>query len=157
MINKKTIETAREIRETAAQKWGCKVSEIDWSSCIGMALRGEKMEKEIIETEWMKEDKINAIEKRVDFFLEKKTGRGLEFLERIDNLIENAYRAAREYQEEKWERRAAEKEEEKKEVLRVKAALQERVENSFYWNKKTMASGKFFYVAGFKTIQIYDI
>ena len=47
-LSKKTIETAKEIRKDAARKWDCEVVEIDWVSCLGMAMRGEELEMETI-------------------------------------------------------------------------------------------------------------
>ena len=44
-ITKKTIEKAKEIRKEAAKKWACPVNEIDWVSCVGMAMKGEELEK----------------------------------------------------------------------------------------------------------------
>ena len=44
MINSETIKKAREIRRAAAKKWGCEVAQIDWASCVAMALRGEEIE-----------------------------------------------------------------------------------------------------------------
>ena len=44
-MTKKIIKIAKKIRERAAKKWRCAVSEIDWQSCVALAfadLRGEK-------------------------------------------------------------------------------------------------------------------
>ena len=43
MINRQTIQRAREIREQAALRWGGKPKDYVWSLCLSMAMRGEQV------------------------------------------------------------------------------------------------------------------
>ena len=48
-ITKEIVIEAKKIREQAAGKFNCPVAEIDWVSCVTMALRGEKIEVSNVE------------------------------------------------------------------------------------------------------------
>ena len=61
-ITKEIVEKARELRRQAAAHWGCEVSEIDWPSCMSIAMRGENQVFE--QTEEEKEMEMKRIEKR---------------------------------------------------------------------------------------------
>jgi len=87
MMTKETIREASKIRIEASKKHSCEVSEIDWPSCMSMAMRGETLETTM---EKEKIEKVVAAEAKheYDFEISGDPRKGQVYLAVITGLCE---------------------------------------------------------------------